>query len=125
MKYFAMTLGAMITMTVAVHASSPIKVDTDKGKVIAGSNSYKTLYTYDKDADGISNCYGDCAEKWPPHLAEYWDSARPPFGMIERTDSKKKQWTKEGMPLYFSTLDNKKGDTNGDGVDGMWKASRP
>lgn len=29
------------------------------------------------------------------------------------------------MPLYFSILDEKKGDTNGDGVGGLWKAARP
>ena len=124
MKRFAISLCAVIAMTATAYAASPIKMTTDNGKVIAGSNSYKTLYTYANDSDGVSNCYGDCAEKWPPHLAEYWDKPRPPFATIERTDGKK-QWTKDGKPLYFSTLDKKKGDTNGDGVDRLWKAARP
>ena len=28
------------------------------------------LYTYDKDATGVSNCTGQCAQNWPPLLAE-------------------------------------------------------
>lgn len=111
-------------VSATAHAASPIKVETGSGEVIAGSDSYRTLYTYAKDAEGVSNCYGECAEKWPPHLAEYWDSPRPPFSTIDRMDGKK-QWAKDGKPLYFSILDKEKGDTKGDGVDGLWTAARP
>ena len=124
MKHIVISLSAAIAMIGTAHAASPIKVTTDNGVVIAGSDSYKTLYTYAKDADGVPNCYDACAEKWPPHLAQYWDDPRPPFSTVERKDGKK-QWAKDGMPLYFSTLDEKKGDTNGDGVKGLWKAARP
>lgn len=124
MKRYAISLGAVIAMTASAYAASPIKVTTDNGDVIAGSDSYKTLYIYANDAEGVSNCNDECAKNWPPHLAQYWDSPRPPFGTIDRADGKK-QWTKDGMPLYFSILDEKKGDTNGDGVDGLWKAARP
>ncbi len=124
MKFFGISLCAVIAMTATAYAASPIKQSTDNGQVIAGSNSYKTLYTFADDKDGVSSCYGECAEKWPPHVAEYWDKPRPPFATTERSDGKL-QWTKDGMPLYFSTLDDKKGDTNGDGVNGKWKAARP
>jgi predicted lipoprotein with Yx(FWY)xxD motif len=82
------------------------------------------LRSYAKDSGGVPSCYDECAEKWPPHLAQYWDSPRPPFSTIDRKDGKK-QWAKDGMPLYFSTLDKKKGETNGDGADEMWKIARP
>jgi predicted lipoprotein with Yx(FWY)xxD motif len=124
MKHIAISLIAAIAMTATAHAASPIKVTTDNGEVIAGSDSYKTLYTYAEDSEGVPSCYDDCAEKWPPHLAEYWDSPRPPFSTIARKDGKM-QWSKDGMPLYFSTLDEKKGDTNGDGIDGLWQVARP
>jgi predicted lipoprotein with Yx(FWY)xxD motif len=124
MRKTALALGVVIAMTAPAFSQSPTKVNTEMGAVVVGSNSYKTLYTFAGDSDGVSNCYDECAEKWPPHLAQYWDSPRPPFSTIERADGKK-QWAKDGKPLYFSVLDEKKGDTNGDGVDGKWQAARP
>lgn len=124
MKRLVLSLTAFAAMTTAALAASPIKVATESGEVIAGSDSYKTLYVYANDGEGLSNCYDACAEKWPPHLAEYWDDPRPPFSTIERKDGSK-QWAKDGMPLYFSILDEAKGDTNGDGQDGLWTAARP
>lgn len=124
MKRFLLPLFLILAATTSTQAASPIKVTTDSGVVIAGSNTYMTLYTYSKDANGVPTCYDACAEKWPPHLAEYWDSPRPPFSTVERKDGKM-QWTKDGEPLYFSTRDEKKGDTMGDGADGQWTAARP
>lgn len=124
MRHVAIVLSAVIAMTTTAYAASPIKVTTANGVVIAGSDSYRTLYTYAGDGEGVSNCYDECAENWPPHLAQYWDSPRPPFSTIERADGKK-QWAKDGRPLYFSVRDRKKGDTNGDGVDGLWQTARP
>ncbi|HMB77616.1 MAG TPA: hypothetical protein VKN76_14545 [Kiloniellaceae bacterium] len=124
MKPVILAFAALVAAATPAFAASPIKVATDSGDVIAGSNTYKTLYVYGADSAGVSNCYDACAESWPPHLAEYWDDPRPPFSTIERTDGSK-QWAKDGMPLYFSVLDEKKGDTNGEGVDGVWQAARP
>lgn len=56
--------------------------------------------------------------------AEYWDEDWGAFRLVDRKDGKK-QWAKDGMPLYFSKLDGKKGDTNGDGVGGEWEVTRP
>ncbi len=124
MKLVALSAAALVAMTSAASAASPIKVSTGIGDVLAGSDNYMTLYTFTKDSEGVSNCYDACAEKWPPHLAEYWDSPRAPFSTIDRKDGKK-QWAKDGMPLYFWIKDAKKGDTTGDGVGGVWKAARP
>lgn len=124
MKTLMISLSVFTTITTVALAASPIKVSTEGGEVIAGSDSYKTLYVYANDSTGESNCYDECAEKWPPHLAQYWDEPRAPFSTIERKDGSK-QWAKDGMPLYFSTLDEKKGDTNGDGVNGLWTVARP
>lgn len=124
MKFFALSAAALVAMTVAASAASPIKVSTEIGDVLAGSNTYMTLYTFAKDSEGVSNCYDACAENWPPHLAEYWDTPKAPFSVIDRKDGKK-QWAKDGMPLYFWAKDAKKGDTTGDGVGGVWQAARP
>ncbi|HTT05034.1 MAG TPA: hypothetical protein VMF64_07070 [Steroidobacteraceae bacterium] len=58
-----------------------------------------TLYTYDKDAPGKSNCTGNCAKFWPAALAA--PSARP-FGdwkVIRRADGTR-QWAYKDRPLY-------------------------
>lgn len=124
MKTLAFTIAAALAASTAVQAATPIKVETENGVVIAGSNSYKTLYSYAKDAGGEPTCYDQCAKQWPPHFAEYWDEPGGAFTIVDRRDGKK-QWAKDGMPLYFSSQDKKKGDTNGDGAGGVWKAARP
>jgi predicted lipoprotein with Yx(FWY)xxD motif len=124
MKRFVLTAGALVAMTIAASAASPIKVSTADGDVLAGSNTYMTLYTYEKDGEGVSNCYDACAENWLPHFAEYWDTPKAPFSTIDRNDGKK-QWAKDGKPLYFFKEDTNKGDTSGDGVGGVWSVARP
>ena len=42
---------------------------TAMGPVLADAKGM-TLYTFDKDADGKSNCNGKCAENWPPLKAD-------------------------------------------------------
>jgi predicted lipoprotein with Yx(FWY)xxD motif len=44
----------------------PLKVQkTSMGNVLADPKGM-TLYTFDKDTSGKSNCNGECAEYWPP-----------------------------------------------------------
>lgn len=84
-----------------------------------------TLYTFDKDSDGQSNCYDACAVKWPPFTAGKNAKGKQDFGVIDRTDGSK-QWTYKGQPLYTWSGDVKKGDTKGDGLGGVWHvASKP
>jgi predicted lipoprotein with Yx(FWY)xxD motif len=81
-----------------------------------------TLYTFDKDSAGVSNCEGTCAEKWPPLMATDGAKAQGKFGIINRPGGiyAGKQWTYDGMPLYTWVADTKPGDTTGDGVGGVW-----
>lgn len=78
-----------------------------------------TLYTFDKDESGISNCYDECAAKWPPLVAEESASLPEGFDLIDRTDGTK-QVAYEGQPLYLWVKDEKPGDLTGDGVGGVW-----
>jgi len=104
--------------------ASPVQtVDTDMGKVLAGATGM-TLYTYDKDGKGVSNCYDECATYWPPYKAAAGAPAEDGLTIIARKDGTK-QWAKDGKPLYYWTGDQMKGDTTGQGVQGVWKAARP
>ncbi len=78
-----------------------------------------TLYTYDKDTPGKSKCSSLCAVFWPPVIATGTAKSTGGFTTITRDDGTK-QWAYNGKPLYGYINDAKAGDTNGDGVDGVW-----
>lgn len=82
-----------------------------------------TLYTFDKDAAGVSNCYDSCAESWPPYLAEAGAAPGEGFTQVARNDGTS-QWAKNGAPLYFWVGDTAPGDTTGDGVGGVWHIAK-
>ncbi|MBC5781438.1 hypothetical protein H8N03_00695 [Ramlibacter sp. USB13] len=83
----------------------------------------RTLYTFDKDAPGKSNCTGGCLAAWPAYIAKADAAATGEFGLIADT----RQWTMNGKPLYYYGGDAKPGDRSGDGQGGVWHAvtSRP
>jgi predicted lipoprotein with Yx(FWY)xxD motif len=78
-----------------------------------------TLYTYDKDDAGTSNCTGDCAKTWLPVPAP---ADAKPFGewSVVARDDASKQWSFRGKPLYTYSKDEKPGDGSGNGKDGDW-----
>jgi predicted lipoprotein with Yx(FWY)xxD motif len=92
------------------------------GKILTTPDG-RTVYTYDKDSSGVSNCYNECAEKWPPVTAA--SDARPVGRMtiIERRDGTR-QWAYNGMPLYLYQSDSAAGDVTGDEVGGVWHVVR-
>lgn len=105
------------------YASGAIKtMDTKKGEVLTDAKGL-SLYTFDKDAAGVSNCYGECAVKWPPVTAGMYAKADGEFSLVKRTDGAK-QWAFKGMPLYLWQGDKKPGDVSGDGLGGVWHLAK-
>eukprot|EP01133_Synstelium_polycarpum_P025925 gene25925-31130_t len=88
-RKMAMSLLAATTLT-AIAAEPAKMVETKAGKVLA-TDKGMTLYTFDKDAKGKSNCDADCLKKWPAF-----------------------------HPLYTFAKDTKEGETGGDGVGSVW-----
>jgi predicted lipoprotein with Yx(FWY)xxD motif len=86
--------------------------------MMMGANKM-TLYVFDKDKDGVSSCYDDCATKWPPYLGKEGDKMEKDWGLVKRTDGKM-QWTYDNKPLYFFAGDKKEGDKTGDGLGDVW-----
>jgi predicted lipoprotein with Yx(FWY)xxD motif len=78
-----------------------------------------SLYTFDKDSAGVSNCYGDCAVEWPPMKASSKAIPSTDFSVIRRTDGTR-QWAWKGQPLYLFDEDKVAGDVNGDGYSPDW-----
>jgi predicted lipoprotein with Yx(FWY)xxD motif len=94
------------------------------GRFLTGPEGL-TLYRFNLDEPGQSNCTDQCAGNWPPLLIE--EGQRPngnagvvgQLGTIERDDGTI-QVTYEGMPLYYWVNDAAPGDTNGQGVNDVW-----
>lgn len=123
-KTFLSSVLALGLTVMAASAQTVVEVETDGGKVMAAGESGMTLYTFRKDAADQSNCYDDCAVKWPPFTAAAEAKADGALGIIERTDGTR-QWTLNGKPLYFWQGDSEEGDATGDGVGGVWDVVRP
>ncbi len=94
------------------------------GKILVDADGM-TLYIFTKDEPGVSNCYDECAQNWPPLLVGEGEmpTAGPgvpgTLGVITRKDGTR-QVTYNDMPLYRFAKDTKPGDANGQGVRDVW-----
>jgi predicted lipoprotein with Yx(FWY)xxD motif len=97
-------------------------METSIGTVRTTSGG-RTVYTYDDDNYGSSNCYGACAKAWPPYLG---DAASEPFGnmrLLSRSDGTM-QWMENGKPLYTYAADTVPGDVGGQNYKNVWHVVR-
>lgn len=90
--------------------------------VLADPNG-NTLYVFEDDEVGESNCVDACARTWPPLTVSGDVSAGDGVGTLGtiKRDNGIKQVTHNDQPLYYYSLDVGVGDQSGDGVnDGAW-----
>jgi predicted lipoprotein with Yx(FWY)xxD motif len=78
--------------------------DSQFGQILFDSKR-QAIYIFERDQENRSNCYGDCAEAWPPVFTEGQPRAgkgvdRALLGTTKRRDGKL-QVTYAGKPLYF------------------------
>ncbi|KKZ84138.1 hypothetical protein RPHASCH2410_PD04335 (plasmid) [Rhizobium phaseoli Ch24-10] len=79
MKTLIVSMGFLAATVFSAFAAEPAKmVDTKMGKILANAKGM-TLYTFDKDAMGKSNCDEACLKKWPafhadPTIGAAWNS---------------------------------------------------
>ncbi len=100
-------------------AGGPGKLqDTAKGKILTTATG-RTLYSFDKDSNGVSNCDAGCLKNWPAYHASAKAKAVAPWSKIKGTDGKD-MWAYDGKPVYTFIKDKKPGDVTGDGVGGIW-----
>jgi predicted lipoprotein with Yx(FWY)xxD motif len=97
--------------------------DTSKGKALVDGKGM-TLYVFDKDTTGTSNCNDQCAVNWPPLMASADAKPSGQWTVITRANSGK-QWAYKGMPVYNFKKDAKPGDVTGDGVNNVWHIAAP
>jgi predicted lipoprotein with Yx(FWY)xxD motif len=96
--------------------------NTSIGSVMT-TPSGMTVYTFDRDQNGRSNCYADCARHWPPVTADGYAQEYGRMSLVSRTDGPR-QWAYDGKPLYTYAEDSVPGDVNGDNVGNVWHVVR-
>ncbi|RVD38308.1 hypothetical protein EN742_18090 [Mesorhizobium sp. M4A.F.Ca.ET.020.02.1.1] len=119
MKTITAGLAALLLSTAASLAAEAWKEAEVGGTKIYTDVMGMTLYTYDKDEKGKSNCYDKCAANWPPLKAEAGAKADDEWTIVDRNDGTK-MWAYDGKPVYTFVKDKKAGDVSGDGVAGVW-----
>jgi predicted lipoprotein with Yx(FWY)xxD motif len=102
------------TVAVATSKLGDILVDADG----------RTLYAFTKDKGDQSACSGQCATNWPALTgpATAGTGAQAALLSTTRQANGSSQVTYGGRPLYYFAGDAKPGDTNGQGVGGVWFA---
>jgi predicted lipoprotein with Yx(FWY)xxD motif len=122
MKSIVLSTAILIAAGSAAAAGPAKAIETVIGRVWADQNGM-TLYTFDQDGNGKSNCYDQCARSWPPFTAPGDARAEGKWTIVERTDGGR-MWAYDGRPLYTWTKDRKPGDVTGDGVGDIWRAAK-
>jgi predicted lipoprotein with Yx(FWY)xxD motif len=81
----------------------------------------RTLYLFEADKAGKSNCTGACTSAWPPYLSNGIPQAGTGVtGALLGTsirDGGATQVTYRGHPLYYYAGDNQPGDAAGQGLN--------
>jgi LPXTG-motif cell wall-anchored protein len=127
-------LGTCLAFSLAATAQAQpaptVKVvdDPKLGKFLTDDKGM-TLYMYTRDTANTSNCYDQCATRWPA-LVQAAGQPVAPAGLTGAlaTAARKdgtQQVTYNGMPLYYFAQDTKPGDTNGQNVGTVWFVVAP
>jgi predicted lipoprotein with Yx(FWY)xxD motif len=105
-------------------AAGGFKVANSQYGAILTNAQGRTLYGFANDAQGKSTCYQQCAQAWPPVVAQ-----SPPQGgqglnpalltAVPRQDGSM-QVMYGKWPLYYFSGDQQAGQTNGQGSKGVW-----
>jgi predicted lipoprotein with Yx(FWY)xxD motif len=110
----------------AAASAVQVKDASGLGKVLSASDGM-TLYTFNNDTAGKSNCSGSCASTWPPLIVTALptkpDGVSGDFSLVSRDDGQK-QAAFNGKPLYRYAADKKPADATGEGVGGVWFAAK-
>ena len=116
---------ATVSVPVTGEATVSVSETTDFGPILVdGEGMSLYLFTNDTQDSGTSTCTGECLVEWPalttegdPAAGEGADASL--LGTITRDDGST-QVTYNGWPLYYFHEDAVAGDTNGQGVGGIW-----
>lgn len=130
MKAIPQVLVLLVALAIPAAAQDAKTAKTPQGKAYLTTPSGAALYVFDKDrttggSPGPSTCYDQCAQTWPPFLA---DAAAKPNGdwSLEARKDGAQQWAYKSRPLYTFKRDQTPGKVEGDGFNGnTWHLAAP
>ena len=112
-KSWVFALGLTGLAAISLHAQPAFQAE------LLTDPAGRTLYVFDKDQPGQSNCSGACLQAWPAYNADTSTGSASTLTEVARL-SASGQWTWKQMPLYYFAGDAKPGDRSGDGSGGVW-----
>ena len=92
------TLAVGAIGAIAANVEPAMMGKTAKGTIMVDAKGM-TLYSFDKDVVGKSNCNDKCAVEWPPLKAAADAKASGDWTIVIR-DDKSQMWAYKGHPLY-------------------------
>ncbi len=108
-------------------AATVVVSDSDLGDILTDADG-NVVYYFANDEPGVSSCEGDCLSNWPPVPVDGEPTAgegvSADLGTIDGNDGST-QLTVNGYPAYYFAGDQAPGDTNGQGVGGIWWVFAP
>ncbi len=115
------------TASVASAASSDLGVGTTSlGNIIVDGKGM-TVYYYQPDVpnSGVSSCTGGCLNNWPAVTAYGMTPVVANITAKITEIATSQQIVVNGRPIYTFIGDKKPGDTNGQGIGGIWYVVSP
>jgi predicted lipoprotein with Yx(FWY)xxD motif len=106
-------------LAISTYAATFLSIAAANAAGMLTAQNGMTLYTFDKDTDGVSACYDACATNWPAYVAKADDKMGEGWSQVKRKDGTM-QWAYDNKPVYFFAADKAKGDKLGDGKGGIW-----
>ncbi len=113
-------------------AGAGVEVDVKQGTPGAylADSAGNSLYIRTTDSANTSTCTGGCATAWPPLTLQAGQNPTAGAGVTGTLGSFKRpdgstQVTLNGMPLYHYGGDTAPGQTNGQGLQGVWFLAAP
>ena len=120
------TTGGSQSSVVIQTATASVK---GKSETLLTDATGKTLYYFTGDSATQAACSSSCAQMWPPLLftsSGVPSSATSLAGKLSvQMDANGSQVEYNGHPLYTFSGDTARGQTNGEGLFGMWFVATP
>jgi predicted lipoprotein with Yx(FWY)xxD motif len=118
-------LALLLVTPVSAQAAQTLRIGqkADLGRFVTDSQG-RTLYLFTRDTGTTSACEGNCLTTWPPLVQATGQPTLAPglggtVGIAVQADGRR-QVTYNGKLLYYYRTDANPGDTNGQGVGGVW-----
>jgi predicted lipoprotein with Yx(FWY)xxD motif len=108
--------------TAPAEGASIAVADSSLGSILVDAQG-NTLYVFSSDTQGeASTCTGGCAGAWPALTGTVTAGDGVDESLIATVagEGGTEQATYDGWPLYYYAQDTAPGDTNGQGVGGIW-----